>query len=228
MSLTICLLRVSAARRVEATLLKGQPITQWCDDWKTQAYAFEKCVKAEPRLVELRELSQRLRTLAAVHLGEAPIDMSLTEPHSEYLLPIATPILNNALNQIARQFGANGNVVEEIKKGHINDSFAIDRTYLLQRINGTVFDVSAVLANRRMLDPVIRNLVPESIVTADGADHVVGVDGEVWRVARFTEARNFDVLPTNLCEEAGRAFGNFLDSTSKVDRSASAGHRGLS
>lgn len=198
------------ARRVEEALRASKPISQWCDDWQNQEKAVEDCVETEPRLAELRALSGRLATLGAIHQEEAPIDMSLAEPVGEYLLPIATPILNAAINRIAERFGAEGSVVEEIKKGHINDSFAIDRKYLLQRINRTVFNVDAVLTNRRMLDPVIRDFVPHALETSDGSDHVVGVNGEVWRAAQFIEARNFDVLPTDLCEEAGRAFGRFL------------------
>ena len=198
------------ARRVAATLQSKKNITKWCNDWRNQALAFDDCAEAEPRLAELRELSRRLETLAAIHQEASPVDMSLVDPVGEYLLPIATPILNAAINRIAKQFAADGEVVEEIKKGHINDSFAIDRKYLLQRVNGTVFDVAAVLANRRMLDSVIRDVVPHSIETSDGTDHVVGVHGEVWRVSQFIDARNFDVLPTELCEEAGRAFGGFL------------------
>lgn len=198
------------SRRVEAALRDAKQITDWCSEWNNQAKAFEECEKNEPRLAELRGLSRGLKTLAAVHQGKAPVDMSLAEPIGEYLLPIATPILNEAIYRIAKRFGADGGVIEEIKKGHINDSFAIDRTYLLQRINRGVFDVNAVLANRRMVDEVIRDFVPHYLETSDGTDHVVGVSGEVWRAAQFIEARNFDVLPTELCEEAGLAFGRFL------------------
>lgn len=198
------------ARRVDAMLTSDKPITKWCDGWKTQAQAFEDCVKVEPRLIELQEASRHLAQLAAIHQEEAPVNMSLADPIGEYLLPIATSVLNHVILRIANRFGAVQGVVEEIKRGHINDSFAIDRTYLLQRINSTVFDVSAVLRNRRTLDPFIRDFVPRSFDTSDGSDHVVGVKGEVWRTSEYIEARNFDVLPTELCEEAGRAFGRFL------------------
>ena len=198
------------ARRVEAVLKTGKSITKWCDEWKAQAQAFEDCEKMDPRLGELQELSQKLKTLAAIYQGEEPVDMALIEPIGEYLLPVGTFILNDAISRIAKQFGADGHVIEEIKKGHINDSFAIDRTHLLQRINSTVFDVTAVLRNRRLLDPVIQDFVPRYFKTSDGSDYVVGVNGEIWRATQFIEARNFDVLPTELCEEAGRAFGRFL------------------
>ena len=205
------------ARRVAAALKAGEPISSWCEQWKAQAQAFEDCVNHEPKLAELRQLSQRLETLASIHQGETPIDVSLTEPIGEYLLPVAWPVLHNAIRQIAKRFGADGSEVEEIKKGHINDSFAIDRTYLLQRINSAVFDVPAVLRNRRVLDPEIREFVPRYFETSGGSDHVVGVNGEVWRASQFIEARNFDVLPTELCEEAGSAFGRFLTQLKKCD-----------
>lgn len=198
------------ARRIAAALKADESISEWCDRWKAQAQAFETCVKSEPRLVELRELSQRLSSLAAIHQDEAPVNMSLTEPVGEYLLPVADHILKNAIGRIGKRFGAVGDTVEEIKKGHINDSFAIDGKYLLQRINRTVFDATAVLQNRRLLDPVIRDFVPRTFETLEGSDYFVGVDGEVWRAAQFIEARNFDVLPTEFCNEAGRAFGSFL------------------
>ncbi len=198
------------ARRVDATLKANGSIAKWCDQWEAQAQAFEDCAKNKPRLVEIRELSHQLRTLAAIYKREAPVDMSLAEPIGEYLLPVATPVLNNAICQIARRFGAEGDVVEEIKKGHINDSFVIDSKYLLQRINNRVFNVTAVLRNRLALDPVIREFVPGYFKTLEGSDHLVGVNGEVWRAGQFIEARNFDVLPTDLCEEAGCAFGRFL------------------
>lgn len=198
------------ARRVETALREGLPLTNWCEGWRDQAKAFEDCVKAEERLSELQELSLRMETLAAIHQGDSPIDMSLVEPVGEYLLPVATSILHEAIKQMAKRFGASGGDVLEITKGHINDTFVVDREYLLQRINATVFDVAAVLDNRRMLDPVIRNAVPHALETIEGNDHVVGTNGEVWRAAEFIEARNFDVLPTDLCEEAGSAFGRFL------------------
>ena len=198
------------ARRLEAALRDSLPLTKWLDGWRNQADVFEDYVKKEGRLVELRELSRRLETLAAIHRGESPVDMSLAEPVGEYLLPVSTPILHKAIGQIGERFGASGGEVEEIKKGHINDTFVLDRKYLLQRINASVFDVGALLSNRRMLDEVIRDVIPHSLETADGADHFVGVNGEVWRAAEFIEARNFDVLPTELCKEAGSAFGGFL------------------
>lgn len=198
------------ARRVEAALRDSRPLTKWFDEWRNQAVVFEDCVKKEGRLEELRELSRRLVTLAAIHQGESPIDMSLTAPVGEYLLPVSTPILHTAIRQIGERFGARGSDVVEIKKGHINDTFVLDREYLLQRVNASVFDIEALLSNRRMLDEMIRDVIPQVIETTDGTDHVVGVNGEVWRAAEFIEARNFDVLPTEFCEEAGSAFGGFL------------------
>ena len=209
------------ARRVESALRDGVPLTQWCEDWRNQAKAFENCAKEEHRLVELQELSRRLETLAAIHQGDSPIDMSLVEPFGEYLLPVATPILHEAIRQLAKRFGASGGAVQEITRGHINDTFVVDTKYLLQRINATVFDVAAVLKNRQMLDEVIRGVVPDALETVERTDHVVGIGGEVWRAAEFIEARNFDVLPTELCEEAGSAFGRFLTTLQKcIERPA--------
>ncbi len=198
------------ARRVEEALRDSLPLTKWLEEWRNQAAAFDDCAREEGRLAELRELSRRLETLAAIHRGESPVDMSLEEPVGEYLLPIAAPILGDAIMRIGKRFGASGGDVVEVTKGHINDTFVIDGKYLLQRINRSVFDVEALLGNRRMLDEVIRSVVPRALVTVDGADHLVGVNGEVWRAATFVEARNFDVLPTELCREAGSAFGGFL------------------
>ena len=205
------------ARRVAAALREVKPITKWCEDWVSQAKAFEGCAARDPRLAELRELSGRLGALASVHLGESPVDMSLAEPVGEYLLPIAMPILHEAIGRIAKRFGARADVVEEITTGHINDTFVIDRTLLVQRINRGVFKVDAVLGNRRMLDEVIHDVVPSVVQTKEGRDHVVGIDGEVWRASEFIEARNFDVLPTELCEVAGRAFGGFLSRLRKCN-----------
>ena len=198
------------ARRVKAAIRDSLSLDEWCEGWRNQKKALDEYAAKEPRLAELKEASHRLSSLAEIHQGKLPVDMTLVEPVGEYLLPVAAPLLHEAIRRIARRFGANDGVVEEITKGHINDTFVVDEEVLLQRINSSVFDVSAVLNNRRKLEPVIRDFVPAYLETTDGRDHVVGVNGEVWRAAQFIKARNFDVLPTELCEAAGLGFGGFL------------------
>ena len=198
-----------AARRVAANVSEGKPIETVLEGWRSQAKALNACVNAEPRLAELQPLSERLAILTDVYEDQAPIDYSLCEPVGEYLLPIAKPILDAALQRIASQFGVTGNV-REITKGHINDTFAIDESLLLQRINGEIFDAVAVVENRVEFDKWIHDLVARQVENSEGASHIISAHGEVWRASEYVLARNFDVLPTELCKVAGAAFGTLL------------------
>ena len=197
------------ARRVVTALHEADDLSTWCEAWRRQAEAIDGCVAHEARFAELRALSKRLAMLADVHQQKVPIDMNLGEPVGEYLLPAATPILHHALRQIGSAWRASG-TVRMITKGHINDSFVIGESIFLQRINSNVFDVFAVLRNRQRFDAYIRDLVPACLMTRDGTDFVEGVRGEIWRATAYVEGRSFDVIPTELCEEAGAAFGKFL------------------
>lgn len=198
-----------AARRVKAALNNDEPVDEFLTAWRQQARELKRCAEEEPRLAELQPVSERLATLADVYAGRQSIDMALTEPVGEYLLPIAKPILYAAVRKLAQRFGASGEV-REITKGHINDTFAIDESLLLQRINGDIFDAMAVIENRAQFDDWIHDLIPRQAEVEAGVHHWIGVDGEVWRAAEFAQGRNFDVLPTELCEAAGEAFGDFL------------------
>ena len=199
-----------AARSVMQALDAEADIEHWCNGWRMQAEAFDDCATQEPRLAELRELSQTLATLADIHDDRAAIDMALQEPIGEYLLPIASPVLHHAVKRLGRLFQLDGEV-REITKGHINDTFVIGERGVLQRLNSDIFDAQAVLRNRRRFDEALGDLVPTRLLTSAGDDFVIDAGGGIWRAANYVNARNFDVLPNELCEPAGAAFGNLLN-----------------
>lgn len=197
------------ARRTVAKLLSNESLTTEFEGWRTQAQKFAACADDEPKLAELQSISQRLALLADVYEGRRPIDYSLCEPIGEYLLPIAKPILNAVIQRVAEQFGITGSV-REVTQGHINDTFVIEESLLLQRINGEIFDADALVENRSEFDAWIHDLVPRQVESGAGLNHVTTALGEVWRASEFVLARNFDVLPTELCAAAGEAFGTML------------------
>ncbi len=205
------------ARRVVASLQAGDSLGAWCEKWKRQAADFEHGEIQDQDISELRRLSRNLLRLAEIYEGKRPADMSLADPVGEYLIPVAAPILHDAIRKIAAQFGTTGSV-REITKGYINDTFVIGEQIVLQRINARIFDVSAVLSNRRKLDSAIHNLVPSRMIASDGQDFVVGVESEIWRATPYIEARSFDVLPVELCVAAGEAFGCFLTKLQTSDK----------
>ena len=197
------------ARRFVAALNTDSNVQDWTRQWHSQWDKFRGFVEDQPDLCELSRLSENLDHLAAIVDGDARVDMDLTKPVGEYLLPVARPVLDFAINRIAANWDTSGQV-REIPSGHINDTFVIDEKLVLQRINAEIFDVGAVVRNRRTLNALIEKEIPEQLPTKYGKDSVQTASGETWRAAPYIKSRNFDVLPTELCEEAGQAFGAFL------------------
>ena len=205
-----------AARKVLATLQNTEEMADWTAKWREQHETFIDLEPLDPRLDELSELSEGLVKLADIHEDKASIDFRLGEPNGEYLLPIAAPLLHHALLRLAKPWGVEG-PVREINRGHINDTFVIGEQLLVQRLNESIFNTQAVLRNRRMLDPYIHDLVPSVIPTEQGGDFVEGFGGETWRAMEFIESRSFDVIPDELCFEAGSAFGGFLSRLRSIE-----------
>lgn len=198
-----------AARRIRRSLADGSDLRVKVESWQNQQLAIDEVASNKKEFEELIPLSANLARLAEIYNGKSAIDYRLAEPVGEYLLPVAKPILDQALLKLLTPFDVGGDVTE-IKRGHINDTFVIGKKALAQRINGSVFNVPAVLANRSVLDRYICDVVPSVLRTKSDDDHVDGYGGEVWRVAEYVPSRAFDRLPDDLCYEAGVAFGGFL------------------
>lgn len=122
--------------------------------------------------------------------------------------------------------------------GHINDSFTVTTqpwgapTYLLQRINHTIFkDVAQLTDNILQVTnhlarklrregaqfPGYQSLTP--IPTKQGAFYHADDEGNFWRVYRYVErSKSHDVVLNNqLAREGGRAFAIFQYLTSDLD-----------
>lgn len=121
--------------------------------------------------------------------------------------------------------------VERQEGGLIHDSFRVvagsgleERSYLLQRINPTVFpDPAAVMANiqvvtahlsgavrrRGLSDPERR--VPQLVPTREGGITVRDAQGGVWRLIRFIAGTRSGTRAESAADakEAGRAIGRF-------------------
>ena len=105
--------------------------------------------------------------------------------------------------------------LEPVGSGYINDTYRVDRRYVLQRINPYVFDDAAqvVVNHARLIDaaraatdaPPLVGL----IATDAGQPYARDANGDVWRLAPWLDGRSYDDLPDGLVFAAARAFGWF-------------------
>ncbi len=124
--------------------------------------------------------------------------------------------------------------------GHINDTFRVvvtsglgDRSYLLQRLNPSVFsDALAVMTNLQavtahlngvVLSRAMRNperRVLQLVPARDGNAYVRDARGGVWRLLKFIEGtRTLEFAETvEQATQAGRAFGRFHVMMHDLDR----------
>ena len=203
-----------AARRILNTNEEGDERAAMLNAWRSQFEHIGEATATDERLAELKPLSSNLARLADISEGKEPIDYGLVEPIGEYLLPIAKPVLDQALLRLLRPYRLAGKVTE-IKHGHINDTFMVGERALVQRVNSSIFDAKAVIQNRCLLDEHICDMVPSILTTESEEDYVEGFGGEVWRASEYVPSRSFDVLPNALCREAGAAFGALLTKLKK-------------
>ena len=102
--------------------------------------------------------------------------------------------------------------IEHIDAGHINDTYLVGGRFVLQRLNGSVFQrpraVMGNLAKALAHEGGSRLLAP--IPTLDGASFALDADGDTWRLFPHLPSRNFDNLPDGLLAVAGAAFGGLL------------------
>lgn len=136
---------------------------------------------------------------------------------------------------IARKFAVEGKLTsaEDVETGHINSTWRVvfesedgqRRRYILQRINGVVFeDPMAVMRNvvrvtRHINERVMRtkkDLSGQTLALYPGRDGKFWVADEsdgIWRCYNFIEGcRTYDVVETpTQAYEAARAFGAFQD-----------------
>lgn len=192
--------------------LKNEPdLSQLQRKWDRLPDEVQK-VESQVSLEEyelLLSIAEAFRELSQIWRGTKPPNLELQEPIGECLIPIAHQINQIAFSEILRHWDVEGDV-ESIDVGHINDTYRIGQDYLLQRINTRVFSSpEAVSENLQKALPHIRDLVPEQITTTASKPYVQTPSG-YWRLNRYHNSRNFSVLPQELCEPAGRAFGTFL------------------
>ena len=128
---------------------------------------------------------------------------------------------------IAQRFRVEGSVaaVTPVPGGHINDSYRVRtrpdraetaRSYLLQRLNPTVFNRPQLVMEN--VGRVARHLVrhsgryPALIPSLGGADWISDASGVLWRMFAFVEGAELRLRVHSLddARAAGRAFGEFL------------------
>ena len=188
----------------------GEDVSRWVNSWKRQAEFCDSVGETDARIIELLPASHALSKLGDIVKGSTKLELDLGGPFGDYVLPVADEVKRIQLDRVLACWDLKGDVTE-VKRGHINDTFRACDQWMLQRINSTVFiEPQNLLTNFRLLEPAIQDLVPSLVRTSSEDDFVVTPDGCVWRVYEYIESRNFDVLPDDLCELAGDAFGKFL------------------
>ena len=206
-----------ATRRAEADLAAGASLDRWMAGWREQRLALDRYPGLHR---ELREVSDALVRVADLLEGRTGIDIdTLGGPFGEYLLPIGNAVAAHN-PRIARRQAANvleswnlaTDAIHVIDSGHINDTYLVNERYVLQRLNGSVFqDPEALMRN---LASVIAheggNLLLSPIATTEGSPYGVDANGEIWRLFPHLPSRNFQNLPDELLGAAGQAFGDFL------------------
>ena len=87
----------------------------------------------------------------------------------------------------------------------------VGECYVLQRLNSKVFVEPLAVARNlgKVLDHDDASLVAP-LETVAGKPFACDEAGSVWRLFPRIDGRNFEVLPAELFEVAGRAFGGFL------------------
>ncbi|MCY4143408.1 MAG: aminoglycoside phosphotransferase family protein [Gammaproteobacteria bacterium] len=109
--------------------------------------------------------------------------------------------------------------ISRIDTGRINDTYLVDQSYVVQRVNKNVFrDPAALISNYRAVYDSVFDLVAPLVPTIDGADYVLDESGHTWRAFVHFESRNFRQLPDSLCRVAGEAYGLFLDRVAHCQR----------
>ena len=206
-----------ATRRAEADLAAGESLDGWIAGWRAQRLALDRYPGLHR---ELREVSDALVRVADLLDGRTGIDIdTLGGPFGEYLLPIGNAVAAHN-HRIARRQAANvleswnlaTDAIHAIDSGHINDTYLVDERYVLQRLNGSVFhDPQAIMRNlAKVIAHEGGNLLLAPITTTEGSPYGVDANGETWRLFPHLPSRNFQNLPDELLDPAGRAFGDFL------------------
>ena len=114
-------------------------------------------------------------------------------------------------DRVLGEWGCAGQPAVPHAVGRINDTWMVGERYVLQRLNSKVFvEPLAVTRNlAKVLDHDDASLVAP-LETVDGEPFACDETGSVWRLFPRINGRNFQVLPDELFEVAGHAFGGFL------------------
>ena len=167
---------------------------------------------------EFQTLVANLVELSAIANGDAPLNLRVTEPVEDYLLPITSMVVRHEFTRILKHWDLTGFVCS-LGAGHINDTYQVGDSHVLQRINSHVFpNPELVIRNAELIYPALGPLALPSVHTNDGRPCVSGQDGSMWRVIPYADSRVFvDEFPTELCQGAGRAFGEFANRLQDLD-----------
>ena len=152
----------------------------------------------------------------------------------------------NTLLAVVDRFKPPGKVlnIQSYGSGHVNDTFLVtlegltENQFILQRLNTRVFKKPGLVMQniRTFTDHVRRHQqtvpltsdrrweVPRLLLTEDGRDHLIDVDGSFWRAFSFIDhARTFDTVQNvQHAREVGYALARFhgLVNDLPVDRLA--------
>ena len=112
---------------------------------------------------------------------------------------------------VLREWGCAGQPAVRHAVGRINDTWMVGKCNVLQRLNSKVFVEPLAVARNlaKVLDHDDSALVAP-LETVDGKPFARDETGSVWRLFPRINGRNFEVLPDELFEVAGGAFGGFL------------------
>ena len=146
--------------------------------------------------------------------------------------------MHNHLASILKEFQVRSTMVsyQELNSGHINDTYLIQMVkkpnYVLQRINGNVFENSLELINNKVLvsshlqekythlpEEEIHRRVLSFVKAKDNTHYYKDTDGNYWNLTVFIEdSVTYEKNPNvKVAFEAGKATGTFLEFTKDLD-----------
>ena len=109
--------------------------------------------------------------------------------------------------QVRDLWGIRGQAIP-FGSGHINDTFLVGNSVIVQRVNSHVFKRPVMLMENfdRVAD-LIRDLVVSPLTTQTHQRWWFDGTGDLWRVYPYVASRSFEYLPDELVKPVGAAFG---------------------
>ena len=146
----------------------------------------------------------------------------------------------NTLKNIFNEFDHKCNYIghSELNSGHINDTFLVnteeDKSYIVQRINHTIFkDVPGLVNNKVLTSKHLKSKfshIPEEelsqkvlsfVKVQNSSSYYLKKDGNYWNVMIFinNSVTHEIVIDKEIAYEGGKLLGEFLNGTSDFDSS---------